>query len=130
MPILIFKKNVSNQDLFFQCLVEAIYILDTLCSSDKSLVPKLIEIIRRMYARVTSDISKWKRVLIPLVQFFLNHGEYTVEHWLLLQLYYFASLFGLELNVFLLVLKENHQPWPRSTAPCKMHQSLDFSLLT
>lgn len=72
-----FFKNVFNQDLFFQCLVEAIYILDTLCSTDKSLVPKLIEIIRRMYARVTSD-SKWKRVLIPLVQFFLNHGEYTV----------------------------------------------------
>ena len=83
-----------------------------------------------MYARVTSDISKWKRVLIPLVQFFLNHGEYIVEHWLLLQLYYFASLFGLELNIFLLVLKENHQPWPRATATCKMHQSLDFSLLT
>lgn len=114
-----FLKNVFNQDLFFQCLVEAIYILDTLCSTDKSLVPKLIEIIRRMYARVTSD-SKWKRVLIPLVQFFLNHGEYTVEHWLLLQL----------LLSCLLVPKENHQPWPRSTAPCKKHQSLDFSLLT
>lgn len=90
MPILIFQKNVFNEDLFFQCLVEAIYILDTLCSTDKSLVPKLIEIIRRMYARVTSD-SKWKRVLIPLVQFFLNHGEYTVEHWLLLQLLLFCQ---------------------------------------
>lgn len=86
-----FLKNVFNQDLFFQCLVEAIYILDTLCSTDKSLVPKLIEIIRRMYARVTSD-SKWKRVLIPLVQFFLNHGEYTVEHWLLLQLLLFCQV--------------------------------------
>ena len=60
---------------FCQCLVEAIYILDTLCSTDKSLIPKLIEIIRRLYARVTSDINKWKRVLIPVVQFFLNHGE-------------------------------------------------------
>lgn len=85
-----FLKNVFNQDLFFQCLVEAIYILDTLCSTDKSLVPKLIEIIRRMYARVTSD-SKWKRVLISLVQFFLNHGEYTVEHWLLLQILLFCQ---------------------------------------
>ena len=55
--------------------MEAIYILDTLCSTDKSLIPKLIEIIRRLYARVTSDINKWKRVLIPVVQFLLNHGE-------------------------------------------------------
>lgn len=70
------RKPSRQQDaiLIEACLVEAIYILDTLCSTDKSLVPKLIEIIRRMYARVTSD-SKWKRVLIPLVQFFLNHGE-------------------------------------------------------
>ena len=56
-------------------MVEVIYNLDVLCSMDKSLVPKLIEIIRRLYARVTSDFNRWKRVLIPVVQFLLNHGE-------------------------------------------------------
>ncbi|XP_044184547.1 AP-5 complex subunit zeta-1-like [Acropora millepora] len=74
------RKPGKQQDaiLIEACLVEAIYILDTLCSSDKSLIPKLIEIIRRLYTRVTSDINKWKRVLIPVVQFFLNHGETVV----------------------------------------------------
>ena len=61
---------------FQQCLVEVIYNLDILCSTDKSLIPKLIEIIRRLYSRVTSDVNRWKRVLVPVVQFLLNHGEY------------------------------------------------------
>lgn len=74
------RKPSKQQDaiLIEACLVEAIYILDTLCCSDKSLIPKLIEIIRRLYGRVTADINKWKRVLIPVVQFLLNHGETVV----------------------------------------------------
>jgi len=60
------------------CLVEAIYDLDLLCTTDKSLIPKLIEIIRRLYTRVKSDINRWKRILIPVVQFLLNHGETVV----------------------------------------------------
>ncbi|RMX54680.1 hypothetical protein pdam_00009343 [Pocillopora damicornis] len=74
------RKPSKQQDamLIEACLVEVIYNLDVLCSMDKSLIPKLIEIIRRLYARVTSDFNRWKRVLIPVVQFLLNHGETVV----------------------------------------------------
>ncbi|XP_048576058.1 AP-5 complex subunit zeta-1 isoform X2 [Nematostella vectensis] len=76
------RKPAKMQDavLLEGSIVEAVHILDLLCQSDKSLVPKLIEIIRRLYGRITTDMSmgKWKRVMLPVVQFFLNHGEAVV----------------------------------------------------
>ncbi|KAK3738718.1 hypothetical protein QZH41_018082, partial [Actinostola sp. cb2023] len=70
--------KVQDSILVEASLVEAVLILDVLCKCDKSLVPKLIEIVRRVYGQVTSDMSKWKRAVLPVVQFLLNHGESVV----------------------------------------------------
>ncbi|XP_031554172.1 AP-5 complex subunit zeta-1-like isoform X2 [Actinia tenebrosa] len=59
-------------------LLEAILTLDRLCTYEKSLIPKLIEIVRRIYSRVTADMNRWNRVVLAVVQFLLNHGESVV----------------------------------------------------
>lgn len=58
-----------------QGMIEAILTLDGLCTYEKSLVPKLIEIVRRIYSRVTADVNRWNRVVLAVVQFLLNHGK-------------------------------------------------------
>lgn len=62
-----------------QGMIEAILTLDGLCTYEKSLVPKLIEIVRRIYSRVTADVNRWNRVVLAVVQFLLNHGKWLLD---------------------------------------------------
>lgn len=98
---------LCSHDFIFlgQCLVEAIYNLDILCMTDKSLIPKLIEIIRRLYTRVKSDVNRWKRVLIPVVQFLLNHGECSSMQLI------FKSPWKVNSPIFVSFLATNIEPW-------------------
>ncbi|XP_062294575.1 AP-5 complex subunit zeta-1 isoform X2 [Scomber scombrus] len=64
----------TDTDLQKACLVEAVCILDCVCVEDASLVYRAFPCIKALYGRLSSDLS-FARVLLPLAQFYLNHGE-------------------------------------------------------
>lgn len=61
---------------FSQCLVEAVCILDCVCVEDTSLVFRTFPCIKGLFGRLSSDLS-FARVLLPIAQFYLNHGVYS-----------------------------------------------------
>lgn len=48
-------------------------ILDCVCSEDTSLVYRTFPYIKALFGRLSSDLS-FARVLLPIAQFYLNHG--------------------------------------------------------
>lgn len=64
----------ADTELQKACLVEAVCILDALCIEDPSLVYRVFPCIKPLYGRLSSDLSS-ARVLLPIAQFYLNHGE-------------------------------------------------------
>ncbi|XP_053193736.1 AP-5 complex subunit zeta-1 isoform X2 [Scomber japonicus] len=64
----------TDTELQKACLVEAVCILDCVCVEDTSLVYRAFPCIKALYGRLSSDLS-FARVLLPLAQFYLNHGE-------------------------------------------------------
>ena len=56
-----------------QCLVEAVCILDCVCVEDPSLVYRVFPCIKALFGRLSSELS-FARVLLPVAQFYLNHG--------------------------------------------------------
>uniref|UniRef100_A0A8C8DQY0 Adaptor related protein complex 5 subunit zeta 1 n=1 Tax=Oryzias sinensis TaxID=183150 RepID=A0A8C8DQY0_9TELE len=70
------RKALKKTDTELQkaCLVEAVCILDCLCAEDPSLVYRTFPGIKALFGRLSSDLS-FARVLLPVAQFYLNHGE-------------------------------------------------------
>uniref|UniRef100_A0A671WHW2 Adaptor related protein complex 5 subunit zeta 1 n=1 Tax=Sparus aurata TaxID=8175 RepID=A0A671WHW2_SPAAU len=64
----------TDTDLQKACLVEAVCILDCVCVEDTSLVFRTFPCIKGLFGRLSSDLS-FARVLLPIAQFYLNHGE-------------------------------------------------------
>ncbi|KAM8845348.1 AP-5 complex subunit zeta-1 isoform 2-T2 [Spinachia spinachia] len=64
----------TDTDLQRACLVEAVCILDSVCGEDASLVFRAFPCIKALFGRLSSDLS-FARVLLPIAQFYLNHGE-------------------------------------------------------
>ncbi|XP_041812968.1 AP-5 complex subunit zeta-1 isoform X2 [Chelmon rostratus] len=64
----------TDTDLQKACLVEAVCILDCVCVEDASLVYRAFPCIKALFGRLSSDLS-FARVLLPIAQFYLNHGE-------------------------------------------------------
>ncbi|KAE8282949.1 AP-5 complex subunit zeta-1 Adaptor-related protein complex 5 zeta subunit [Larimichthys crocea] len=64
----------TDADLQKACLVEAVCILDCVCVEDASLVFRTFPCIKALFGRLSSDLS-FARVLLPIAQFYLNHGE-------------------------------------------------------
>ncbi|XP_077413152.1 AP-5 complex subunit zeta-1 isoform X2 [Vanacampus margaritifer] len=64
----------TDTDLQKACLVEAVCILDCVCMEDASFVYRVFPCIKALFGRLSSDLS-FARVLLPVAQFYLNHGE-------------------------------------------------------
>ncbi|XP_024920071.1 AP-5 complex subunit zeta-1 isoform X2 [Cynoglossus semilaevis] len=64
----------SDTELQKACLVEAVCILDCVCTEDSSLVYRTFPCVKALFGRLSSDLT-FARVLLPIAQFYLNHGE-------------------------------------------------------
>ncbi|XP_008283942.1 AP-5 complex subunit zeta-1 isoform X2 [Stegastes partitus] len=64
----------TDTELQKACLVEAVCILDCVCVEDASLVFRTFPCIKALFGRLSPDLS-FARVLLPIAQFYLNHGE-------------------------------------------------------
>ncbi|KAM6957856.1 AP-5 complex subunit zeta-1 [Aplochiton taeniatus] len=70
------RKAVKRTDAELQkaCLVEAVCVLDCVCVEDASLVYRTFPFVKSLCGRLSSDLA-FSRVLLPIAQFYLNHGE-------------------------------------------------------
>ncbi|XP_071330354.1 AP-5 complex subunit zeta-1 isoform X1 [Trachinotus anak] len=64
----------TDAELQKACLVEAVCILDCVCVEDASLVYRAFPCVKALFGRLSSDMT-FARVLLPIAQFYLNHGE-------------------------------------------------------
>ncbi|KAM4716735.1 AP-5 complex subunit zeta-1 isoform 2-T2 [Anableps anableps] len=64
----------TDTELQKACMVEAVCILDCVCLEDPSMVFRAFPSIKALFGRLSSDLS-FARVLLPIAQFYLNHGE-------------------------------------------------------
>ncbi|GCB83854.1 hypothetical protein scyTo_0024122, partial [Scyliorhinus torazame] len=62
----------SDSELQKACLVEAVTLLDLICRQDPLFVYRAFPVVKALYGRISSD-SGFARVLLPVVQFYLNH---------------------------------------------------------
>ncbi|XP_028611924.1 AP-5 complex subunit zeta-1 isoform X1 [Grammomys surdaster] len=64
----------GDSDLQKACLVEAVQLLDVLCRQDPSFLYRTLSCLKALHRRLGEDPGS-ERALVPLAQFFLNHGE-------------------------------------------------------
>ncbi|EDL19100.1 KIAA0415 protein, partial [Mus musculus] len=64
----------GDSDLQKACLVEAVSVLDVLCRQDPSFLYRTLSCLKALHRRLGEDPGS-ERALVPLAQFFLNHGE-------------------------------------------------------
>uniref|UniRef100_A0A1A7WP96 Adaptor-related protein complex 5, zeta 1 subunit n=2 Tax=Iconisemion striatum TaxID=60296 RepID=A0A1A7WP96_9TELE len=64
----------ADSELQKACLVEAVCVLDCVCVEDPSMVYRAFPCIKALFGRLSSELS-FARVLLPIAQFYLNHGE-------------------------------------------------------
>ncbi|XP_022102411.1 AP-5 complex subunit zeta-1-like [Acanthaster planci] len=67
----------QDQEMMQACLIEAVSLLDVLCSLNHFLVAKIFPAIKGVYNHLSGENSQ-PRVLLPLLQFFIHHSEMVV----------------------------------------------------
>ncbi|XP_004840463.1 AP-5 complex subunit zeta-1 isoform X1 [Heterocephalus glaber] len=63
----------GDSDLQKACLVEAVRVLDVLCRQDPSFLYRSLSCLKALRGQLGQDPGS-ERALLPLAQFFLNHG--------------------------------------------------------
>ncbi|XP_054450821.1 AP-5 complex subunit zeta-1 [Pteronotus mesoamericanus] len=64
----------GDADLQKACLVEAVLVLDVLCRQEPSFLCRTLSCLKALRTRLCADPA-CVRALLPLAQFFLNHGD-------------------------------------------------------
>lgn len=70
----------SDRSMITAGVVEAIEILDMLCKEDSNATQKIFVEIKRLYKRIEEKPVATRRVLVALVQFYINHHENMAVH--------------------------------------------------
>nr|XP_022313457.1 AP-5 complex subunit zeta-1-like isoform X1 [Crassostrea virginica] len=68
------SKVPSDTELQNCCLLEVVNILDMICKIEPGKVAGVFQEIRRLYNKLMQELDK-PRLLVPILQFFLNHGK-------------------------------------------------------
>ena len=55
--------------------METINILDAICKVDKEQTPRVFQEVKRLFSILSSDTNRTPRVMINLLQFFINHSK-------------------------------------------------------
>ncbi|ESP03920.1 hypothetical protein LOTGIDRAFT_230221 [Lottia gigantea] len=79
-------KVATDAEIQIACLYETVTILDLICSIEANYIPKVHQEIKRLYTRLSHDVTAFP-VIIQILQFFINHNI-TV----LYQSQYYSSL--------------------------------------
>ncbi|NXK28272.1 AP5Z1 protein, partial [Arenaria interpres] len=64
----------DDGDLQKACLIEAVTIIDIICKQDSSYVYRSVSFLKILHSRISGDAT-YARALLPIAQFFLNHGK-------------------------------------------------------
>ncbi|KAI5257831.1 Ap-5 Complex Subunit Zeta-1 [Manis pentadactyla] len=64
----------GDSDLQKACLVEAVLVLDMLCRQDPSFLYRTLSCLKALHTWLCGDLA-CVQALLPIAQFFLNHGE-------------------------------------------------------
>ncbi|XP_074647324.1 AP-5 complex subunit zeta-1-like [Tubulanus polymorphus] len=72
-------KVFQDADVQHAVVIEAISILDSICKLETCLIPRVFQTVKRLHSKLVlaQDVSQ-PRILLALLQFFLNHSEAVV----------------------------------------------------
>ncbi|GFN78365.1 Ap-5 complex subunit zeta-1-like, partial [Plakobranchus ocellatus] len=86
-----------DADLQLSCLLEAVRILDIICSLDEDQTARVFHEVKRLYMRISQE-SRYSTVLVYVLTFFFNHSASVVHDPRDLYNNFFTSVVPTNLN--------------------------------